>query len=307
MTSDHRIVVSCENGAYHGWQAKLFYYSCVTRLNRQPIFIVHENGRPWHSDFHDLARAGAVVRRAPSYVLGNGLLPRNTAGTLLQALPLIGKDEFIVLCDPDMIFVRKPRFRSRLAANHYHYMNYQRPVVEAVVQRFGMAPRVLRRKNPRLCVGVPYVIPAAKAAPLADLWLKVFDAFPLRGRHRDDIWQDIMYAFGIAVVKMGWDVEVMDQVDLDLPKARLRKAMVHYCWGTAAWSKRRYLGPRAAPRVWHPTYRPSPGSVLAELFSQITEAREFYRDPLFEKTPLRSTSPERGRTSRSGKRTFHRE
>ena len=204
MTGKHRIVVSTENSAYQGWQAKLFYYSCVTRLEHQPIFIVHESGERWHPDFCDLVRAGAIVRRAPSYILPNAIAPRNTAGTLLHAASLLRPDEFIVLCDPDMIFVRKPEFPQELSANYYSYMRYQRKPVEAVAAQFGIGPHVLKKLESGLCVGVPYVIPAADAVPLAELWLRVFDTFSADGRHLDDIWQDIMYAFGIAALKLGW-------------------------------------------------------------------------------------------------------
>ena len=67
MMGKHQIVVSAENNPYMGWQCKLFYFSCVTRLNQQPIIIVHETGRDWYPDFYDLARAGCAVHRAPNY------------------------------------------------------------------------------------------------------------------------------------------------------------------------------------------------------------------------------------------------
>ena len=56
MTGKHRIVVSAENTAYSGWQAKLFYYSCITRAGHRPTIVVHQTGREWHPEFHDPAR-----------------------------------------------------------------------------------------------------------------------------------------------------------------------------------------------------------------------------------------------------------
>ena len=64
----HRIVVSAENNGYIGWQRKVFYYSCVTRTSFQPLFIVHAMGSEWHPDSHELVKAGALVRSAPSYI-----------------------------------------------------------------------------------------------------------------------------------------------------------------------------------------------------------------------------------------------
>ena len=83
----YRVVVSAENSPYMAWQAKLFHFSCVSRLNHSPIFIVHEFGSKWRRDFQELADAGAIVSRVPSYCItsnGGDYAPRNTAGTLLS-------------------------------------------------------------------------------------------------------------------------------------------------------------------------------------------------------------------------------
>ena len=107
LSPRYRIVVSAENTPYLAWQAKLFHFSCVSRLSRSPIVVVHDCGSKWHRDFQELAEAGAIVSRAPSYRMtsnGDDYLCRNHAGTLLHAAELCSaKDEFIVFCDPDMI------------------------------------------------------------------------------------------------------------------------------------------------------------------------------------------------------------
>src|SRR3712207_2776362 len=107
-----RVVVSAENNAYMAWQCKLFHFSCVTRLGATPTFVVHDSGSDWHPGFRDIVRAGGVVRHAPGYAVtprGFHYRPRNTPGTLLHAADLCeGADDLIVLCDPDMIFVRAP-------------------------------------------------------------------------------------------------------------------------------------------------------------------------------------------------------
>ena len=80
----HRIVVSAENNGYIGWQCKLFYYSCVTRTSFQPLFIVHAMGSEWHPDFHELVKAGALVRSKQAWAtrtrlsIGWKRLSRNT-------------------------------------------------------------------------------------------------------------------------------------------------------------------------------------------------------------------------------------
>jgi hypothetical protein len=285
MTEKHRLVVSSENGPYHGWQCKLFYFSCVTRLNHHPVFIVHSNGESLHPDFIDLAGAGATVRTAPSYRQPNYPAPRNTIGTILAAAQVLRSDQWMVLCDPDFVFLRPPVFPEQLAANIYPYMNYDRAPIEAAALRVGVERKVVAKTGRRLCVGVPYVIPVTDAAVLGEEWLRVFDAFHPAGREWDDIWQDIMYAFGLATLKLGWRVRQQDQVDLDGEGAVSRRAIIHYCWGTAMWNKRNFYPREKTAEVWEPACKPAPGSVLEELFAQIRAARQFYRKSIFRSAP----------------------
>ncbi len=283
MTGKHRIVVSTQNSPYHAWQAKVFYFSCVTRLDHQPIVIVHENGQPWHPGFADLVRAGAMVRKAPSYITQNRLPTRNCAGTLIHAAALCNPDELIVLCDPDMIFVRRPAFCREFSGNYYSYLDYDQPHIQAAAERLGIQPHALRERQNQLCCGVPYVIPVHQATPLAEAWLNAFDAFSFEDRNWDHIWLDVMYAFGLAVMKAGWTLTLADLVNMDNPPgAILDHEMIHYCWGDPAWDKRWYLSDEEAQRVWDPPFEPAEGTVLRELFSQIRQARGFYRDVYFE-------------------------
>src|SRR5262245_39158383 len=131
--AQYRIVVSAENSTYLGWQTKLFHFSCVSRLRQSPMIIVHDCGDSrLQPDFLELEKAGANVCRAPSYRHSyDDYLPRNTAGTLLHASQLCSEqDEFIVLCDPDMIFVRQPDFSKSLSGEYYGYMNYDREPIK---------------------------------------------------------------------------------------------------------------------------------------------------------------------------------
>ncbi len=283
MTEKHRFVVSVENKPDHAWQAKLFHFSCVTRLDHLPIFIVHENGQPWHPDFSDLVRAGAIVRKAPSYITQSLVPTRNCAGTLLHAAPLCNADEFIVLCDPDMIFFRKPEFSLEFSGNYYSYLDYEQPHIQAAARKLGIRRKALRMQQDQLRCGVPYVIPAGKAMCLAAAWLNAFDAFSASDRDWDDIWLDIMYAFGLAVMKLGWMLTLTDLVKMDHPPgAILDHEIIHYCYGDAKWDKRWYLSQEDAEKVWDPPFEPAEGTVLQELFSQIRQAQGFYRDVYFE-------------------------
>ncbi len=271
----YRIVVSAENSPYLAWQAKLFHFSCVSRLNHSPIVIVHERGSKWRRDFQELADAGAIVSRAPSYRItsnGDDYLPRNTAGTLLHAAELCSaKDEFIVLCDPDMIFVRQPNFSRNLSGEYWGNMKYDQKQVRRTARKIGVSLEMLDRQKEELCCGVPYVIPVTAAKRFADAWLQAIDAFLPRD------WEDQMYAFGLAVVKLGLRVTLTHIVNHNYwPDAMVDRDVIHYAYGDKRWDKRNYETTRQARKVWSPAVAAQQGTIFAELLSQIREARDFY-------------------------------
>ncbi len=278
MNDRHRLVVSAENGAYQAWQCKLFYFSSVTRLKHQPIFIVHANGSPWHSDFHDLIRAGAIIRTAPSYIAGNGIQSRNCPGSLLEAVPLLRSDELIVLCDPDMVFVSRPELPSVLAGCYYSYLDYEKPAVYAAARKLHLTQRAIRERHRELVCGTPYILPAEMAREIGLTWLQAFDSFTLEDRE-DNTWLDIMYAFGLAVLKLNLRVKVFDAVNMDSPpECMLTRKIIHYCVGDNSWDKRWYRTENTIARLWEPPFVADEGTVLSELFSQMRDTPKFYRD-----------------------------
>ncbi|HUJ93948.1 MAG TPA: hypothetical protein VLW84_01685 [Terriglobales bacterium] len=275
----HRIVVSVENSPYFAWQSQLFYYSCVTRMHVQPLFLVHDTKRPWEPEFYELARFGATVKMVPNYIIGDCLC-RNVAGALLEAADFCGDDEFIVLCDPDMLFVGAVNFPAVLAGNFYSYVNFHQPFVEAAAARLGLQRQLRRRKDPELCCGPPYVIPTRIARRLAEGWLRAVDAFPQRSFH--ETWTDIMYAFGLAALELRFKVQLIHRVDTNtFPGARLRHAIVHYCDTNDGWNKRDFLQRHQVAEVWQPAFQAEKGTVLEEIFRQIRQAKAFYQDPVF--------------------------
>ena len=273
MKPHHRIFLSTENNPYCAWQAKLFYFSCVTRLNHLPVIIVHAYGREWHPYFRELAGAGAIVRPAKNYSKSKEgrYPPRNTAGTLLEAAKLCAPNEFIVLCDPDMIFVRPPKFPSRLAGNHYSYMDYNSAEVLGASKRLKVDRDKLQKQQRELCCGVPYVIPAGLAAPLAKIWLTAIDAFAPQS------WIDVMHAFGLAAVKLDLRVKLIDVVDDNhRPHAKLQREMIHYAYGDKKWDKRQFFFDDEVREVWRPKVSGKNGTVMGEILAQISGANDFY-------------------------------
>jgi hypothetical protein len=271
----HRIVVSAENNPYAGWMVKLFYFSCISRLDHSPIIIVHDSGQEWHSDFLDLVRYGAFVRGAPSYRVtgaGDDYMVRNTAGTLIHSAYLCRPDEYIVLCDPDMIFVRHPRFPTALSGDYVSYMNYNRERVRNAAQQMNIEFDLINMREQELrCVGVPYVIPVTDAPRLAATWLEALDALAPRE------WEDMMYAYGLAALKLGIGITQTNFVSFNgNPDALLKGDVIHYCYGDDRWSKRQYVREEQASLVWKPCVEAYPQTVLGEILLQINEARRFY-------------------------------
>jgi len=275
----HRIVVSVENNPYFAWQSKLFYYSCVTRMQVQPLFLVHATGRPWEPEFRELARFGATLKMIPSYITHDRPC-RNFAGALLHASELCAGDDFLVLCDPDLLFVQPVEFPSSLAGNFYRYLDFHQPAVGIAAEKLGLRNQLRRRKDPQLCCGVPYVVPTLVARPLAEMWLEAVDAFPQR--RFEEMWTDIMYAFGLAVLDLGLRVQLLREVDTNTwPRARLRHAIVHYCDTNDGWNKRDFFQRRHIAGVWQPGFEAGKGTVLEEIFCQIKQAKAFYEDAVF--------------------------
>ncbi|MGI8734176.1 MAG: hypothetical protein ACR2LM_12870 [Pyrinomonadaceae bacterium] len=274
----HQIVVSAENNPYMGWQCKLFYFSCVTRLNQQPIIIVHETDQDWHPDFYDLAKAGCAVYSAPNYSANgswDAYPARNHPGTLIHAAQrFAGQDAFIVLCDPDLIFTRSVEFPEKLSGEFSSFMNYDVDHVSEAMRELGIEREMLDQQKNSLSCSVPYVIPVAQARQLGTTWLRAIDAF------RPRRWEDVMYAFGLALVKLELKLNITRMADTNYwPDEKVRAPIIHYAYGDDRWTKRDYFTVEQAARVWETRKEATEGTILGEVLTQIRQARDFYSDP----------------------------
>ena len=111
---------------------------------------------------------------------------------------------------------------------------------------------------------------------LGTIWLKAVDAFSPRR------WEDIMYAFGLAVVKLGLELNVTRLADHNYwPHEKLKAPMIHYAYGDERWTKRNYFRDEEIHDLWNPTIEAPEGTILGEILAQIREARDFYRDAYF--------------------------
>jgi hypothetical protein len=263
------------------WQCKLFHYSCVTRLGIRPVFIVHELDRDWHPYYSEIVETGGVVRPAPSFrrtTSGDDYSPRNTAGTLLQAAAIgYGPNDFIVLCDPDMIFLHRPTLPQTLSAERCAHVDYDTEDVRDAARQLGITSDLLNRRKREVECSVPHVIPVADARRIAEAWLEAIDAF------RPGNWQTSMYGFGLTLIRLGLKLELTRLVALnDQPANEVGNAgIIHYSYGDDSWNKRHYWYPDKAPNVWKPTVRFPRHTIRGEIISQIEEAAAFYEKRAF--------------------------
>ena len=283
----HQIVVSAENNPYMGWQCQLFYFSCVTRLKQQPLIIVHDSRSNWYSGFYDLVKAGCAVHPAPNYRVhgsGDDYACRNHPGSLIEAAKLVtGQNAFIVLCDADLIFTRPLEFPEILSGEYSSILNYESDFVRDASRELGIDIEMVCSQKDSLSCSVPYVIPAHQAHEFGTTWLQAIDAFRQRS------WEDVMYAFGLAVVKLGLQLNITRLADTNYyPNEEVRAPIIHYAYADERWDKRHYFTVEQAATVWNQNLEAPAGSILDEILTQIRQAGDFYRNPYFP-GPLKST------------------
>lgn len=289
----HEIVVSTENCDYLVWQAMLFHFSCLKSLGRPPIVMVHKEDEPLLPGFECIRQSGGIVQAAPNYreVRGVHYPPRNTAGSLRH----VETDaDFIVLCDPDMIFLQPFPFDELMLGRRqvsFDFVGYLEPDAEAyqptldkVCRQAGIMPERLRQ--PVINGGVPHVIPAIWKKPLSDEWLELIEHFPTittveDNRPRKD-WLATMWAVVMATHRLGlepvmtclcvtncYEGRLLPPLDANGPK------LLHYCYGGPCFDKRRFAGLQDAEPLFRDV-TPDDGTVSGAILGQLREATKFY-------------------------------
>ena len=300
----HEIVVSTENNHYLVWQAMLFHFSCVTHLGRPPIVMVHKHDEPLLAGFERIRASGGIVQTAPSYRDINGVLypPRNTAGTLRHVET---EADYIVLCDPDMLFLQPFPFDELMLTGRqvsFDFVGYlapeaavYQPTLDNVCRAAGLAPEKLRQ--PVVNGGVPHVIPTVWQKQLSDEWFELMELFPTIGAPRTEAggdgsaasdtaphkdWLATMWAVVMAMHRLNLEpvptnlcVTNCGEDRLLPPLEAAGPRMLHYCYGGPGFDKRRFGSPPdSAAAVWN--VPPDDGTISGAIRRQLREARRFY-------------------------------
>lgn len=270
---DFRIVVSAENTPYIAWQTQLFCFSAITRLGKHPTVVVHRSAAALLPEFEIIRNWGCSLVEAPGFRNHprGEYPPRNELGSLLTiaCLPEF-KGGHVLFCEPDMLFVRRPKYAEELSGEHYTYLDYTQKRICDAARKFAVEDR-LEELNHTSPIGVPYFIRACDLPRIARRWIEVLDSF-------DELqWIDIMYAFGLALTIEGLDAKATHLMAHNYdPLKKLDRSIIHYCYGDWRWDKRAFRdgnNPLTSPLL--PSRKGLAGTVLGEILSQIHQARAY--------------------------------
>jgi hypothetical protein len=196
---------------------------------------------------------GGEVFVVPNYKRtrhGDDYGAKNLAGTVFEASSLCaGRNPYLLLLDPDMLFVRQPILPKTLSGDFCSYINFDREFAQTAARVFGVAPEAF-----------------------GSAWIEAVDSFPPR------TWEDVMYAFGLAAIKLGMPVTQTRMVQSNYhAEETLQGDVIHYCYGDEIWTKRDYFTEDQIKQVWEPRVKAPRNTVRGEILAQIHEAGEFYR------------------------------
>ncbi len=274
MGVDFSIVVSTENTQYLAWQTQLLCVSALSRLNQRPMVVVHRTRKALRAEFNILKELGCHIVEAPSFRRHpKGLyLPRNMPGSMLAAAASPNLNaEYILFCDPDMLFVTPLEYEPGITAESCPYLDYEEPQVKVVARKFGIED-MINQLNLTSRFGYPLIVPRECVGRLGSRWLEVLDSFETLH------WIDAMYAFGLALAIEGLHAKTTYKVNSNyVQKEPVTGSLIHYCHGDAEWNKRFFIrkSPLDVPDDLLPTARH--GSILSEIVTQIREARRLLR------------------------------
>lgn len=288
------VVVSAENSHYFAWQAMLFHYSCLLHTGQAPVVVVHSDTDQLVWGFRRIEEQGGRVQRAPNFRVKDDFDygPRNTAGTLLSVR---SEADYVVVCDPDMIFLGSLDLQSyRLAGDqisfdmvsYLHVDTENESLVSGACQRAGISLERIRQ-NP-ISGGVPHIVPAELREIVGREWLRCVECFrpherPSPGQPAPHLpWLANMWALVFAVHRLGLRAVMtrfcMTNFDGHRPLASAdakNAAMMHYCYGDSVFQKRCFVDETNAYRDVL-RVQAANGSVNETLCAQLRAAGAYY-------------------------------
>ena len=291
---DFDIVVSSENNDYLAWQCLVFHHSCVTHLGLVPIFVVHGDDGPLVAGYRILQEKGGIIQRLPTRRhAGSVEYPCRNAWASLSGVKTAADN--IVLCDPDVIFLRRIDFAGIAAGlkgeavslDRVGYMtagDQNRVMLEEVCKTSWIDTKLL--DGIKISGGMPYIIPTGLRRRLAREWAVLTDDCLMmnlkrHGQMNSEVWISIMWGFVLAALRS--DIP-MTYTDLCVTNGKTAKdqdlslsdcKIVHYCYGDEVFNKRNYMSEEGSLKtVWKATA--PEGTVNGAVTQAIQEAAGFF-------------------------------
>lgn len=287
------IIVSAENNAYMAWQSMLFHYSCVEHMGFAPLIMVHGGLEPLGEGFARIAATGGRIQRTDNYRYA---LPREYPGrNKSYSLARADTDaQFVMLCDPDMMFVKPLPFeritadfgRDDLSFDHADYLipERHRPVLEPVCMAAGVD--VARVLDIPVYGGVPHIVHHRRRQRLAREWremneLYLEEALRFHRRMKSEVWISEMWGLVLACHRIGMTPRFIEFVVNNGGNPKLDRsspegpAMIHYCYRHESFDKMLYRSRADAGTVWRAALAPA-DTVNGEITAQLRAAAAYY-------------------------------
>jgi hypothetical protein len=281
------IVVSAENTDYQAWQCMVFHHSCETHLGQTPLFVVHGEEPELRAGFGHIERVGGRIQRCPNFRHTGPRMyaPRNQ----MRTAQLAESDaSHIVLCDPDMVFLRSmdfpamiesmpPRSISLDRIGFLKVTEENRPFIAEACEVSGIDVDELATLPAN--GAPPHIIPNRLRGELCEEWDVHLEAY-LEASHRfypnghTDCWIASMWGLVFALQRLAiapvlTDLCVQTLGDPEIGSDSSR-SIVHYSYPTPAFNKKDYWGPDTWHRVWSASA--APGRTTGAVCEQIAAA-----------------------------------
>jgi len=283
--SEFDVVISTSNNYYCVWQAMLFHYSCVKHLGVAATVLVHTDQADLIPEFRLLESFGCRVQHAPDYprLMGFGNLSCNTLGTL----KCVESDaDYIMLCDPDMLFVNSIDFSAvKPAGNeitfdriYYLYVDGSREHLEEPAKKLGID--LARYEASPVSGGVPHIIAKSLVDRLADEWIYCMQQFNADELYISSMWSLVFAAERLKIAPKMTELCMLNSDGDEPGKVPLsttdKFCMVHYLYGEKdqKFTKRHFRNKQEFNSVWSST-APS-GTINQLVCDHLNEAGAYY-------------------------------
>lgn len=288
------VVVSSDNNNYLAWQCMVFHHSCVTHLGKVPIIVVHGGNEPLVEGYRILQKHGGVIQRLPTLKFAGAIeyAGRNVWATLKGVKTSANS---IVLCDPDMIFLRQVDFSEIAVAlegdgvsvDRVSYMtvgDHNRAILEKVSKSAWIDTSLLSEINTN--GGVPYVIPTNLRRRVAREWAArtedcLMASLKHHGEMNSEVWISVMWGFVFAALRNDIPMRITDlcatngKFAEERPSVLSERAIVHYCYCDSYFDKKRFTGAEASRNPVWKSSAPE-GTINGAVTKAIREAARFY-------------------------------